>query len=310
MNLNLEVFVEALPLPASLSQAEAAVAALTLLTTLAIFVEMAFDALTRRARNWRETLSTVMVAVPNQLVSFTVLPVVVGAGLTVVSRFAVADLGFSPLVWLIGFFVLDFTYYWEHRIEHRMRVLWAHHSVHHSSTDYDLSTSARIAWHDGFLAVLYLTPAALLGFHPLMLAALMNLVLLYQVWVHTQKIDRVPLIEGWLNTPAAHRAHHASNAPLIDRNYGGVLMIWDRLFGTWAEAPADEVIRYGLTVDTPSINPLQVNFGEYVHIARQLRRCSSLREVALTVFGPPEWTLEHGFAATRTDSAWRKLPLA
>jgi sterol desaturase/sphingolipid hydroxylase (fatty acid hydroxylase superfamily) len=239
----------------------------------------------------------------------TVVGGVVIAGLTAVSQLRWWSFGYSPLGWVVGFVATDFIYYWSHRLEHRVSVLWGHHSVHHSSPSFDLSTSLRIAWHDGVLAVVYYAPLALLGFPPTMLLVLIEAGLIYQTWVHTERIGRVPWIEGILNTPAAHRVHHAKNAACIDTNHGGVFVIWDRLFGTWADERSlgDEPLRYGLTVPSPGINPLRVNFNHYLHLARVVARARRLRDVVLAVCGPPEWTPEHGFQHTNPRSWWRRI---
>jgi sterol desaturase/sphingolipid hydroxylase (fatty acid hydroxylase superfamily) len=293
----------------SVTFAGVAVGGIGAVMTLVTLAEMAFDAVKRRGRDWRETASNFMVGIPNQALTLTVVGAAVAAGLHAVARLAPTQLGYGPVTWIVAAVAVDFLYYWSHRLEHRVSVLWGHHSVHHSSTSFDLSTSLRIAWHDGIFATVYLAPLAVLGFPPLMVLVLFEGVLIYQTWVHTQRIGRVPLIEGILNTPAAHRVHHATNAPCIDKNHGGVLMIWDRLFGTWLDERdlGDAPLCYGLTVPPPGINPLRVNFRHYLDIWALARRARSFQHVVLAVFGPPEWTPEGGFAATSPTSWWRRL---
>jgi sterol desaturase/sphingolipid hydroxylase (fatty acid hydroxylase superfamily) len=293
-----------------------AVGILAALFTIAIVVEAIADALTGRRRDWRETASNLMVGIPNQVLTATVVGSLVVAGLTLMSQLTPLSLGYGPLVWVGGFVAVDFVYYWSHRLEHRVSILWAHHSVHHSSTSFDLSTSVRIAWHDGLMGVVYLAPLALLGFPPMMLLVLFEAGLVYQTWVHTQRIKRVPLIEGILNTPAAHRVHHASNAMFIDKNHGGVFVMWDRLFGTWADEReltelnrvrgSNEELRFGLTVPPPGINPLRVNFSHYFHMLRIAREARSVGDVVLAVLGPPEWTPRDGFGLTDPKSWWHR----
>jgi sterol desaturase/sphingolipid hydroxylase (fatty acid hydroxylase superfamily) len=301
---------------ASLVAVATAVGLIAALLTIAIVVEAIADALTGRRRDWRETASNLMVGIPNQVLTATVVGSLVVAGLTLMSQLTPLSLGYGPLVWVGGFIAVDFVYYWSHRLEHRVSILWGHHSVHHSSTSFDLSTSVRIAWHDGLMAVVYLAPLALLGFPPMMLLVLFEAGLVYQTWVHTQRIKRVPFIEGILNTPAAHRVHHASNAMFIDKNHGGVFMMWDRLFGTWADESeltelnrvrgSNEEIRFGLTVPPPGINPLRVNFSHYVHMLGVAREARSVGDVVLAIFGPPEWTPQDGFGHTDPKSWWHR----
>lgn len=301
----------------SIAVVAGAVGIIGALFTAAIVVEAVADAVTRRRRDWRETASNLMVGIPNQILTLTVVGSLVVAGLTLVSQVTPLSLCYGALVWAVGFVAVDFVYYWTHRLEHRLSILWGHHSVHHSSTSFDLSTSLRIAWHDGLMGVVYLAPLALLGFPPMMLLVLFEAGLIYQTWVHTQRIGRVPFIEGILNTPAAHRVHHASNALFIDKNHGGVFVIWDRLFGTWADERelaelnrlhgGAEELRFGLTVPPPGINPLRVNFNHYLHIFRIAQRAHSLRDLVLAFFGPPEWTPEEGFRRTDPKSFWHRV---
>ena len=180
--------------------------------------------------------------------------------------------------WIAAFFLVDFLYYWNHRLEHRVSLLWGHHSVHHSSPAFDLTTSLRVAWHDGITTTLVYGVLALVGVEPMMLVALIQLNLLLQVWIHTTAIERVRWLEGVINTPAAHRVHHASNAHVLDKNYGGFLMLWDRLFGTYLdehEAVAVEPLRYGLTSGSVGSNPLRVTTAHYAAMAQLQRRCST-----------------------------------
>jgi sterol desaturase/sphingolipid hydroxylase (fatty acid hydroxylase superfamily) len=199
----------------------------------------------------------------------------------------------------------DFVYYWVHRLEHRSRFFWAHHGVHHSSSSFDLSTAGRIAWTEPLVSWYGLVPLVLVGFHPLQVLVLSTLGLLYQTWIHTQKIGDLGAFELVFNSPAAHRVHHASNAPYLDKNYGAVLIVWDRLFGTYARATPDEPIRYGLTTDIGTKNPVRINLHGYAELLRGLRSSETWRDRLLWVLGPPEWSTTHGFAATRPTSLWR-----
>ncbi|MEU7628568.1 sterol desaturase family protein [Nocardia sp. NPDC049220] len=197
-------------------------------------------------------------------------------------------------VWVLGLVVTDFCYYWAHRADHRVRLMWTAHSVHHSSEHFNLSTALRLSWlHPvaNILRGLAWVPAALLGFPAWMIFLLQSIGLLYQFPIHTQRVRTLPRpIEFLFNTPAHHRVHHGANLPYIDKNYGGVFIIWDRMFGSFAAE--SEPIRYGLTKNIGTHNPLKVNYYELAALIRDVRGASTWRGRLGYVFGPPGWT-EH-----------------
>ena len=156
----------------------------------------------------------------------------------------------------LAFLLLDFLYYWHHRILHEVPVFWTLHHVHHSSPWMNLTTSFRLHWLSPFVSVFFFLPAALLGVPPVYIMIAFALNLLYQFWLHTEAIGSLGILEGWLNTPAAHRVHHGRNASYLDKNYGGVLMVWDRLFGTYV--PESERVVYGVTTGFAGHNPLRL----------------------------------------------------
>lgn len=178
-----------------------------------------------------------------------------------VGQYAPLSLGEGPAVALATFFVADFAYYGYHRLNHEVGALWAIHEVHHSSPWMNLSTAMRLNWLGPLIGPWFFAPLVLLGFPARYVAGSLALNLLAQLWVHTTLIGRLPRLEGWLNTPEAHRVHHASNEACLDKNYGGVLMIWDRLFGTWATPPEDEPLRYGVTTGFKGHNPVKLVLG-------------------------------------------------
>ena len=189
---------------------------------------------------------------------------------------------------LVGAIVAwDLLYYWQHRWGHEVRLFWASHVNHHSSERYNLSTALRQTW-TGALTDWVHWPMFLLGYSPQQVARAGQLNLLYQYWVHTEIVDRLP---GWaeyvFNTPSHHRVHHGSNDEYLDRNYGGIVILWDRIFKTFT--PEGERIRYGLTTNIESFNPVVIAFHEYASIWRDLRTARSAREAAGYVLGPPGW---------------------
>lgn len=189
--------------------------------------------------------------------------------------------------WLIGFLLVEFAYYWFHRASHRVRWLWATHSVHHSADQLTLLSSFRLGWTNLFSAGwVFYAPLVLLGFDPRLVLGLLALNLRYQLFLHTELIGRLGPVEWLFNTPAHHRLHHASNEPYLDKNYGGVLIIFDRMFGTFAAEHPGEPIRYGLAHREATANPLKIAFREWILMAHDLR-ATRFRDIGRTLFGTP-----------------------
>ncbi|MEL6346685.1 MAG: sterol desaturase family protein [Myxococcota bacterium] len=193
-----------------------------------------------------------------------------------------------PTTWAtaaLALLAVDFVYYWDHRLSHEVNVMWsAYHSVHHSADHFDQSIAARISFVDIVSVVLYF-PLALLGLHPLLILGCYGVVLGWQQWIHTELIDRLPMLDGWLNTPSNHRVHHARNPEYLDRNYGGILMVWDRLFGTYSaeNIPVD----YGLVTPQTSQHPWTVHFFSLKMLVQRLKRSPSLSDVLRVLLGRP-----------------------
>ncbi len=193
-----------------------------------------------------------------------------------------------PLTWwalVLAFFVADFVYYWEHRIAHQVRLLWTQHAVHHSSRDLNIATAFRFGPLEGLWALIIHLPMVFLGFPPEMVFFGGITVLAYQTWLHTEAIGRLGPLEAVLNTPSHHRVHHGADAKYLDRNYGGVLIIWDRLFGTFQAE--EERPRYGLVRDFDSRNPVRVWFSELPGLVHDLKSARSPRDVWQYLFGRP-----------------------
>ncbi|MCG8325866.1 MAG: sterol desaturase family protein, partial [Thiotrichales bacterium] len=199
--------------------------------------------------------------------------------------------------WTVALAVLvaDFLYYWEHRLAHEVRILWLHHAVHHSSRHMNITTAFRFGPFEGVWGAVMLFPMVLMGFPPELAIFGGLVVLAYQTWLHTELIGKLGPLEWLLNTPSHHRVHHGSDDAYLDRNYGGILILWDRLFGSFQAET--ERPRYGLTRDFDSVNPLVVWFSELPQFFRDLAAARSWREVWMLTFGPPGWRPEpHGTA--------------
>ncbi|MBP7063916.1 sterol desaturase family protein [Ferrovibrio sp.] len=201
------------------------------------------------------------------------------------------DLPFNAWTWLALLFAEDLAYYWFHRLSHEHRIWWAAHVNHHSSQHYNLSTALRQTW-TGNLALTWIVwlPLALLGFPPALIVFQKGVSLVYQFWIHTEQLRRLPRWLEWLfNTPSHHRVHHATNPAYLDRNYAGIFIIWDRLFGTFAAERDDEPCRYGIVKNLGSFNPLVIACHEWIEIGRDLAQARNWRERFGYLFGPPGW---------------------
>lgn len=189
--------------------------------------------------------------------------------------------------WVIGFVALDFLFYWEHRIAHRVRLVWATHQAHHSSEYFNFATALRQKWNNS-MGIIMWAPLPLLGFPPAVVFAVYSLNLVYQFWIHTERIDKMwKPFEFVMNTPSHHRVHHGSDPEYLDRNYGGTFIVWDRLFGSFQ--PELDRPHYGLTKPVETYNIWTLQTHEYVNIARDVREAPSLRAKLGYVFGPPGW---------------------
>ena len=194
----------------------------------------------------------------------------------------------DPWMWVLAFLLVEFVYYWFHRFSHTVRWLWATHAVHHSAHELVLPSALRLGW-TGLISGgwLMFTPLILAGFHPAMVAGLLAANLAYQFILHTELIGKLGPLEWVLNTPAHHRVHHASNEAYLDKNFGGVLILFDRMFGTFAAEAPGVVIRYGLVHDLKSKNPVVIALHEWGAIARDIARAGSLRRALAAAFGRP-----------------------
>ena len=178
----------------------------------------------------------------------------------------------SVWVWVFAFVFYDLCYYWLHRLGHERNILWAAHSVHHQSEDYNLSTALRQTSSGFLLSWIFYLPLALLGVPLVVFVSVAALNLLYQFWVHTKHIPKLGWFEWVFVTPSNHRAHHGQNALYMDRNYGGVFIIWDRLFGSFQEEDDNEPVIFGVTTPLASWNPLWANVQFYAQLLADARR--------------------------------------
>ncbi len=191
---------------------------------------------------------------------------------------------------IVGMVGVDFFYYFYHRFSHRVNWAWATHVVHHQSEEYNLAVALRQPWFAQFFGWMFYLPMAALGLPPEVWATCYALNLLYQFWIHTRLIGRLGPMEWVMNTPSHHRVHHGTNPAYIDKNYGGILIVWDRLFGTFAQEEEEPL--YGTLDPLRSWNPFWANLGPFVKIIRRARQEQTLHAKWMTWWGPPGWTAE------------------
>jgi sterol desaturase/sphingolipid hydroxylase (fatty acid hydroxylase superfamily) len=236
----------------------------------------------------KETAASLAIFAVNQLIR----PLT--AGLTAVPLYLawqhrLFDIPTAALSTAVLFVLVDLAIYWHHRAAHRIRFLWATHAVHHSATRFNLSCAIRLGW-TGVVSgvVLFYLPLAFIGFHPVAVVGALALNLLYQFVLHTEHVPKLGPIEWVMNTPTHHKVHHASNEACLDRNYGGVFIVWDRLFGTFAKAPEDEELRYGLVGEEgPSRNPLIIQFREWWRLGGDVLRADGIKARMHELFRAP-----------------------
>jgi sterol desaturase/sphingolipid hydroxylase (fatty acid hydroxylase superfamily) len=208
--------------------------------------------------------------------------------------------------WVLCFFADDFSYYWFHRSAHSIRWFWASHVVHHSSEKYNLAAALRQTWTGNLTgAFLFWFWMPLMGFHPKMILFMQSVSLLYQFWIHTEGINKLPRwFEFVFNTPSHHRVHHGSDLLYLDKNHAGTLIIWDRIFHTFQ--PEKYTPSYGLTKNVKTFNPVKVAFHEWINIGSDLKKSKTIKHIWNYLFNAPGWSHDGSSKTTqqlRNESA-------
>ena len=258
---------------------------------LLILIEMVVARTRNRARyEPMDTLTSLLFGFGSSVAGLLTGGLLIGLAFAVY-QYRLVTIPFAWWAWPLCFILDDLAYYAFHRSAHRVRWFWASHVNHHSSQHYNLSTALRQTW-TGFFAgsFMFRLPLLLIGFHPLMLAFCGGLNLIYQFWIHTEVIDRCPRwFEAVMNTPSHHRVHHATNPRYLDRNYAGVFIVWDKLFGSFTPELESEKCRYGIVKNLGSFNLLWSVFHEWVGIAQDLWR-APMRYKLHYLLAPPGWS--------------------
>ena len=266
----------------------------------ALLVYELFRLAWKKALNWNvigDTATNFVTLFAFFVIAYVLLGVFyVGAYYFVHDNFRLMDIPITP--WSIALCVVlaDFAYYWEHRFTHRVGIAWATHTVHHSSPYFNISVAYRFGPLDWFFPLFFHLPLVIAGFNPILVLFAEAVVQLYQTGLHTEVIGKLPRpVEAVMNTPSHHRVHHGRNPRYLDKNYGGIFIVWDRLFGTFAEER--EPVVYGITKPLDSVNPFVVFFHGLTRLGRQVKSARGARARLGYLLRPPGWTPPSGPAA-------------
>ncbi|MCR9290281.1 MAG: sterol desaturase family protein [Bacteroidetes bacterium] len=212
----------------------------------------------KQVYNFRESLANAFIIIGAKVIK----PLTLAWGyylFTWASQYKIAELPFNWYTILLTALVVEFVYYWYHRLSHEIPILWTIHHTHHSSPWLNFFTAGRLNWLGKFTSPVFYIPLVMVGFSPLLITGVLAISLIYQIFLHTEMIGKIGFFEGlFFNTPSAHRVHHASNKKYIDKNYGGMLIIFDRIFGTYV--PETEKVDYGVTTGFIGHNPFKILF--------------------------------------------------
>ncbi len=252
-----------------------------------VLIEIIIDLLSSKKRLWQDTRANIMIFLLGQLMDKLLYGAISLGALFSVATFISYAIPMTWWSWALGLLAADLSYYWMHRTEHKHRILWASHSVHHSSKEYDLSVSLRLSIVEGLFEWIFLLPMILVGFNPLQTIICLIFIVQYQTWIHTKSINKLGWLDEVFNTPSVHRVHHGSNLQYLDKNFAGILLLWDKLFGTFQREEEDVV--FGLTASINTYNPLKINFVEYKNIWLDVKQRHGLRDKFSTVFGGLVW---------------------
>lgn len=264
------------------------VVAALFVTNLAITAfEIMLDLLTSKERRWKDTLANCAIFFAHQVAEKTAFASIGFVALLPFYILTPLEIPMNVFTWILALIAADLTYYWMHRLEHKHRILWASHSVHHSSEDYNLTVGFRLSLVEGLFEWAFLVPMILAGFNPFQALVALVLIAQYQHWIHTERVGKLGWLDEIFNTPSVHRVHHGSNRQYLDKNFGGVLMIWDKLFGTFQRE--EEKVVYGLTRNIHTNNPVKITFIEFGNIWRDIRKCRNNRDRLKIIFGGLSW---------------------
>ncbi len=258
-----------------------------LLSILLTFADIIYDYFLKKNRDWKDTWSNMVTAVFKELFWKTFVGTIWIIFLYLISSGISWEIPMNIFTWILSFILADFTYYWMHRTEHEHSILWGFHSVHHSSESYNMSTANRLSWFEDLIEWIFLIPMILIWFNVFQIIISLVLVVIYQHFLHTEKIKKLWFLEYILNTPSHHRVHHASNRGYINKNYSWVFNNWDKLFWTFAEEGVK--VKYWLTKNINTYNPFLINIIEFKNIYANVKKCKNLSDKIKIIFGKTGW---------------------
>lgn len=258
---------------------------------ISIFIEMYFAGrLNKKIHEKGDSLASIgmgigslVIGVGMKFLAFTLM--------FMVYEYRIFDLPMSKWwTWLILLFADDFVFYWHHRLSHQVRVLWAAHVNHHSSQNYNLAVALRQSWGEVLYKYTFWMVLPLIGFHPLAVMTMIGINLIYQFFPHTQLVGSLGWFGVIFNTPSHHRVHHASNVRYLDKNHGGIFIIWDKLFGTFQPEIKEEPVVYGITNNINSNNVFYIATHEYISLWHDVKKAPSFKDKLKYLFYPPGWS--------------------
>ncbi|QFT30049.1 Fatty acid hydroxylase superfamily protein [Labrenzia sp. THAF82] len=255
---------------------------------LMLVSEAAWDVFSGYRKSLKETGANIFISIVNSVLERLAFGAIFVVGIFASEKLAVSEVSLSWWSWLLAVLLADLTYYWMHRCEHRVRLLWTYHSVHHSSPEFNFSTALRLAWVEALFTWIFFVPMVVIGFDPAQVIGALAVVIAYQSWIHTEKFGKVRILDAVLNTPSNHRVHHGRNRIYLDKNFGGILIIWDKLFGTYA--PETEEVLFGITKPVGSSNPFVINFSETALMLKEVFRPGPMKLRLGRIFMPPGWS--------------------
>lgn len=260
-----------------------------LLLVIEIFIS---HRLNKEVYQWKDASASLTMGIVSAGINFFMKGIAFGV-YSILYEYRLFEIGWAWWAWVLIFIADDFTFYWHHRLSHEVRILWAAHVNHHSSQYYTLATALRQSWAELFYKYIWWLWLPLMGFHPIMILMMMSVSLIYQFWPHTEFIHKLPAwFEYIFNTPSHHRVHHASNVRYLDRNHGGILIIWDRLFGTFSAEVDSEKPIYGITTNIDTYNPFKIATHEFLAIWQDVKSAKGWGNKIKYIFYPPGWSAD------------------
>ena len=264
-------------------------------------IELVFEAITKKhTYRLNDAITNINLGALNQITGIFTKIVTIGIYTVTFELFAFTQLPANWITFIILFFLYDLCFYWSHRMAHEISLFWGGHVVHHQSEDFNLTVALRQSSTAFIWSFPFYLPLALMGFDPMQFVTVGAFNLLYQFWIHTEHVNKIGWLEWIINTPSHHRVHHGRNPKYIDKNYAGVFIIWDRMFGTFQEE--EERPTYGITKPVNSWNPVYANFAHYIDLFGYVKQARNFSDASKMLFKQPGWLPDYlGGVQTPTE---------